>query len=112
MLQACLADSSCALLLDMRDSNESASSTGFKGTAAPPLLTAGWPAHRSPATGQSELAAAAAASLGLPLNCPVAELGCSAGLLLECPDALLAAAAGEAGCSMAGHQLHDLSSAI
>ena len=100
-LQACLAECSCAMLLDMRDSNESASSRVFEATAGPPLLTAGWPAHSSPATGQSNLAAAAAASLDLPSNCPLADLGSSAGLLLECPDALPAAAAGEAGCPMA-----------
>ena len=96
-LQVCLADPGCALLLDVRNSNESASSSVLEGTAAAPLLTAGWPAHSSPAIGQSELAAAAAASLDLHLDCPLAHLGSSAGLLLECPDALPAAAAGGAG---------------
>ena len=114
-LQDCLADPCCALLLDMRDSDESASSRVFEGPAASLLATAGWPAHSSPAAVQSELAAAAAASLDLPLDCPLADLGSSAGLLLECPDAQLAAAAGEAVCPhmpMAGHELHDLLSGV
>lgn len=92
----------------MRDSNESALSRVFEGAATPPPLRGGWPAHSSPATTQSELAAAAAASLDLPLDCPLADLGSSAGLLLECQDALLASAAGEADCPIAGHEIHDL----